>query len=113
MFTAANRADPKSPAARGAKTPRLGSLSPQLPAKTLREASAIDGMLVAQLERMKWGLLSVLFFLSGCYTMADEARARATYDLGCPSDEIETYHAVGGTTRTSPSKRPGARWDCR
>ena len=66
--------------------------------KALGEASAISGMVVARFERMKWGLLSVMFFLPGCYTLADEARARAAYDLSCPSEQIETYHAVGGVT---------------
>jgi hypothetical protein len=47
---------------------------------------------------MKWGLLWTLFLLSGCYTVADEARARAAYDLNCPSEQIETYHAAGGST---------------
>ena len=66
--------------------------------KAVGEASASDGMVVARFERMKWGLLSALFLLSGCYTLADEARARAAYDLSCPREQIETYHAVGGVT---------------
>jgi len=55
-------------------------------------------MLIARFGRMKWGLASALFFLTGCYSLADEARARAAYDLGCPSEQIATYHSVGGTT---------------
>ncbi|HYQ45821.1 MAG TPA: hypothetical protein VER11_27810 [Polyangiaceae bacterium] len=48
---------------------------------------------------MKWGLLALtLFLLPGCYTLADEARARAAVDLQCPSDKIETYHAAGNVT---------------
>lgn len=47
---------------------------------------------------MKWGSLLVLLLLPGCYTLADAARERAAYDLRCPSDKIDTYHAVGGTT---------------
>jgi len=47
---------------------------------------------------MKWGLLFLVSFLPGCYTLADAARERAAFDLSCPSDQIATYHAVGGVT---------------
>lgn len=57
------------------------------------------GMVVAEFAAMKWGLLlSTLLLLPGCYTLADEARARAVVDLDCPSERIETYHGAGGVT---------------